>query len=505
MSALRTHGLDRVDQVAAQLRSPGGRRRVASGLLVWLAVVAVAAVVGATVAGHPKIGLAVGGLVLVAGIFVADPILLCVIVLPASILVQRVGGASTNLSVADLLVFVGGLVSLFHIRWKDARFLKQFLWGIVWYQAVLVLVVVDHPNRYNVIEWFHRLSYVAGSVLVGWVVATNGRTRQAFRLFLAGSAVLAVIAMEHAVKTHFQPAQWSVYQKNTIGAILWVAIVIAQIRPEWSGLGKTEARIEKYLCVGGLLASQSRQSLILLFLALAIAVLLNPEVRRRSKMILAGAIPVIVALYYSFSYAARTDAKFNSVSIRFGQIGAALHVFHLSPILGLGMRFYNLPQYVSVTAPPNVFVDNLVSTGIVGSLAFLYLVYATLRTLFRLPASIGTLGLVILLAHYVGGLFDTFWIGAQTIAPFLVAGVCLGVTDLARLRGDPVAGDPTAVDVVRDTIIGFPPARAPDRTRHKVGAARRMAASATTRMAARTKHTKHTEWSAVAPATLANG
>jgi hypothetical protein len=499
MNLLRARGLDRLDRMRAELGSPRGRRRVASVVVSWVAVVALAAAVGATVAGHEMIGLAVGGLVLVLGILVADPILLCVIVLPASILVQRVGGASTNLSVADLLVFLGGLVSLFHIRWKDARFLKQFLWGILWYQAVLILVVVDHPNRYNVVEWFHRLSYVAGSVLVGWVVATNGRIRQSFRLYLAGSALLAVIAMEHAVALHFQPAQWGVYQKNTIGAILWVAIVIAQVRPAWAGLGKTEARIEKYLCIGGLLASQSRQSLIILFLALAAAVLLNPEVRRQSKLILAGAIPLAAALYYSFSYAARTNAKFNSVSIRFGQIGAALHVFHLSPILGLGMRFYNLPQYVSVTPPPNVFIDNLVSTGIVGSLAFLFLVYLTMRTMFRLPAAIGTLGLVILLAHYVDGLFDTFWIGASTIAPFLVAGICLGLTDLARARGEPVAGDATAFDVVRDTIVGFPTARTPGGSRDTVGATRRMVVSAAARVAAPVKRV------GIALAPLANG
>ncbi len=499
MNLLRARGLDRLDQLREELRSPRGRRRVARVVVSWGAVVALAAAVGATVAGHATIGLAVGGLVLVLGILVADPILLCVIVLPASILVQRVGGSSTNLSVADLLVFLGGLVSLFHIRWKDARFLKQFLWGIVWYQAVLILVVVDHPNRYNVVEWFHRLSYVAGSVLVGWVVATNGRIRQSFRLYLAGSALLAVIAMEHAVTLHFHPAQWGVYQKNTIGAILWVAIVIAQVRPEWAGLGKTEARIEKYLCVGGLLASQSRQSLIILFLALAAAILLNPEVRRQSKLMLAGAIPVAAALYYSFSYAARTNAKFNSVSIRFGQIGAALHVFHLSPILGLGMRFYNLPQYVSVTPPPNVFIDNLVSTGIVGSLAFLFLVYVTMRTMFRLPAAIGTLGLAILLAHYVDGLFDTFWIGASTIAPFLVAGICLGLTDLARARGEPVAGDATAFDVVRDTIVGLPTARTRSGSRDTVGAARRMVVSAAARLAATTKRL------GIAPAPLASG
>jgi O-Antigen ligase len=480
MNSLRSRGLDRLDRVRDELRSVKGRRRATTRLLAWVVVVAVAAAVGATVAGHEKIGLAVGGLVLVVGIFVADPILLCVIVLPASILVQRVGGASTNLSVADLLVFVGGLVALFHISWKDAKFLKQFLWGIVWYQAVMILVVVDHPYRYDVVEWFHRLSYVGGSVLVGWVVATSGRTRQAFRLFLAGSALLAVVTIEHAFTLHFHPAQWGVYQKNAIGAILWVAIVIAQIRPEWSGLGKTEARIEKYLCIGGLLASQSRQSLILLFLALALAVLLNPEVRRRSKMLLAGVIPLTVVLYFSFSQAAQTNAKFNSVSVRFGQIGAAVHVFHLSPVLGLGMRFYNLPQFVSVTPPPNVVIDNLVSTGIVGSLAFFYLVYVTMRTMFRLPASIGTLGLVVLLAHYVGGLFDTFWIGASTIAPLVVAGVCLGITDLARRRGDPPADDPSAIDVFRDSIFGLPqrPTRGP------VGAARRMVAATTSLAAA---------------------
>jgi hypothetical protein len=483
MSSLVTRGLDRIGQVRQDLHSPTGRRRVATTLVWWCAVVAVATVVGATVGGHMKIGLVAGGLVLVLGIFVADPILLPVIALPASILVQRVGGSSTNLSIADLMVFLGALVSLFHIRWKDARFLKQFLMGVVWYQAILILVVLDHPYRYNVVEWFHRLSYVGGSVLVGWVIASHGRAKQAFRLFLAGSAVLAVIAMEHAVTGHFHPAQWGVYQKNTIGAVLWAAIVIAQVLPNWIGIGKTEARIEKYLCFGGLLASQSRQSLILVLFCLAVAVLLNPEVRRRSKLILAGAIPLVLVLYYSFSLAARNNPKFNSVSIRFDQIGAALHVWHLSPILGLGMRFYNLPQYLTVTPPPNVFIDNLSSTGIVGSLAFVFLFYVTMRTMFRLPASIGTLGLVILLGHYLDGLFDTFWIGASTITPFIVAGACLGAADLARLRGDPVARDPTATDVVRDTILGFPAAK----PRDPVGAARRMAASVTASIAARSK------------------
>jgi hypothetical protein len=399
----------------------------------WIGTVVVAGAVGLVAVGNKKIGLVLAGLVFVFGIFVADPLLLVVLALPGSLLIQRVGGNAANLSTADLLVAVAGVVALFHVRWDEAPSLRRFMRGIVWMQAVLILVVIAHPFRDDIIEWFHRWSYLAGSVLAGWVIARYGRQRQAFRLFLAGSSILALIAMEHAVSSHFQPAQWGVYQKNGIGAIMWIAVVVAQLNPPWTGIGKIEARVNKYLCIGGLLASQSRQSIILLLMAIALAALLNPDSRRQAKVALLAAIPVVVALYYSFSINARINPRFNSVSTRVDQLSAALHVWHLSPILGEGMRFYNLPQYLTVTAPPNVFIDNLASTGIIGSLAFVFLVCVTVRTLFKLPNTFGTLGLVILVGHYVDGLFDIFWIGASTIAPFVIAGISLGMSDADRV------------------------------------------------------------------------
>ena len=289
-------------------------------------------------------------------------------------------------------------------------------------------------------------------MLVGWVIATYGRTRQAFRIFLAGSSILALIAMEHALTSHFQPAQWGVYQKNGIGAIMWIAIVVAQINPPWTGIGRTEARVNKYLCIGGLLASQSRQSIILLILAIGLAGFLNPELRRKSKLLMLASVPVIVALYFSFSLAARNNPQFNSVTARVDQISAAIHVWHLSPILGEGMRFYNLPQFILVTAPPNVFIDNLASTGIVGSLAFIFMVCVTVRTMFRLPYALGTLGLVILVFHYVDGLFDIFWIGASTIAPFIIAGISLGMADMDKVARDARAGPDLATAAPRPAM-----------------------------------------------------
>ncbi len=403
----------------------------------WAAVVAVAVVVGVGVAVRPTVGLALAGLVLLIGLFIADPVLLAVVVLPGALLIQRVGSTSLNLSVADLLVFLGAIVCLFHVRWSEAPMLRRFLVVIVWYEAVLLLVVVAHPFRGDVIEWFHRLSYLAGSVLVGWVIASNGRARQAVQLFLYGSTVLAVFTIEHAFSLHFHPAQWGVYQKNAIGSVLWIAIAVAQINPSWIALHRTEARITKYVCLGGLLATQSRQSIILLIVAVGTAVLLNPEVRRRSKLIVLAAVPLMTIVYYSLELAARNNPKFNSVAIRFGQIGAAIHVWHLSPILGLGMRFYNLPQFVTVTPPPNVLVDNLASTGLLGSVAFFLMVIFTLRVLFALPRAYGTLSVAILVAHYVHGLFDTFWIGSLSIVPFVIVGLTLGMADAHRDGADP--------------------------------------------------------------------
>ncbi len=204
-------------------------------MLAWGSVAVVAAVAGLAVGANLVAGVAVAFVVFALGIFVVDPILIVVVALPGAILIQRVGGATTNLSVADLLVFVGAFVCLFHIEWRSARQLKRFLLGIIWYQAVLLLVVLLHPFKGDVIEWFHRLSYLAGSTLIGWVIATEGRARQAFRLYLWGSAILALVALEHAVALHFQPAQWGVYQKNTVGAVLWVAVVIAQLNPDGWG------------------------------------------------------------------------------------------------------------------------------------------------------------------------------------------------------------------------------------------------------------------------------
>ena len=455
MSQIAPFGLDKWIRRGPERRGP---REIAQAVALWSAIVVVAVGIGVAVDGAQRLALVLGVVVLALGVYIADPILLAVLVLPGSLLLQRVGGASTNLSAADLLVFLGGVLCLFQVQWSNAPFLRQFFRGIVWYQAVLIVVVVANPNRYDIVEWFHRFSYLGGSVLVGWVVARAGRAGQTLRLYLWAASLLSIWAVQNAVTHGFLPAQSGVYQKNSIGAVLWVAILVAQVRPPWARLPRVETWILEAVCVLGLLASQSRQAAISLMLALGLATVLNPVVRRQSKLLLVACIPAIVALYYSFSLAAKNNPNFNSVSARFSQIGAATHVWHTSPLLGLGMRFYNLPQYIYVTAPPNVIIDNLASTGIVGSVAFFYLIYMTMRTMNRVPRTLGTLGLAVLLGHYVDGLFDIFWVGASMIPPFLIAGLCLGMADAHGKDERGVAPAPPAHRRAGDVAaVGRPP------------------------------------------------
>ena len=315
------------------------------------------------------------------------------------------------------------------MEWSRATHLRKFLLGIVWYQAILILVVVAHPFRGDIVEWFHRFSSLAGAALVGWVVGYKGRAHQSVRIYLWAASGLALLAIENSAAHGLQPAQWGQFQKNLIGSVMWVAAVIALLNPPWVRIPKVEARVIEVLCLLGLLASQSRQSAILLVIAVTTGFLLNSHVRGRFKTLVFIGVPALALVYYSMSLAFVNNPEFNSVAIRFGQISAAMHVWHDSPVFGLGMRFYNLPQYLYVTAPPNSLVDNLASTGVIGSVAFVFLVIVTMRAMNGVPRIYGTLGLAILLGHYVDGLFDTFWIGALSIPPFVIAGMSLGVAD----------------------------------------------------------------------------
>ena len=206
-------------------------------------------------------GLAVAFVVLAFGIFVADPILVAVLVLPGSILIQRVGGASTNLSVADLLVFVGALVCLFHVDWSRARHLQAVPAGDrlvpgrpppgrrgppVPGRRHRVVPPVLLPGREHARRLGHRLPRSGPPGVPALPVGSGGPRPAGHR------------ALDHP-PLPARPVGRVPEERRSAPSCGSPSSSPSSTR-RGSAINKVEARIIEVLCLLGLLASQSRQS-----------------------------------------------------------------------------------------------------------------------------------------------------------------------------------------------------------------------------------------------------
>jgi hypothetical protein len=404
---------------------------IAGGLVGALAV-------GGLVSPHQKTALLLVALALGAGIVVVDPTLVLVVAVPGTLLVQRLGGGGQGSSIdfSDVVLILATLIALPAVNWERARYLGAAVGWAVLYEAVLLLSVVDNPNSHGIIEWGHRLFLVAGAMVVGWVIATNGRAKQAVRLLLLGSILLALFTLEHAVTLHFQPAQWGAYQKNYIGSMMWMAVALAHLNPPWARLSVRLARVTKYLCLAALFATQSKQAIIALVVVIFVATLRLRSLRRRSKAILLALGPLVVFSYVVVVAQLKKYEHhgYNSIKERSIAYTVALHVWHLNPLLGQGPRWWYLVHFNGDIQPPNILLESLTESGVIGSIALIALIVGVVVLLARLPRQVGTIAMIFVLGRAVEGIFDLYWSSANGALPWLVAGMALGVADAARVH-----------------------------------------------------------------------
>lgn len=406
-----------------------------------------AVVLGIVTATRNLAGLAVAGLVALAALAVADPVLLAVAAFPATLLVQRAGGggAGASLSLSDVVLIIAFVAVLPKVRWGVARYLRAALVPAFGYELITVPTILAHPNVHDSLEWGHRLEMMGGALIVGWVVGVSGRAKQAATALLVGCVILAALAMEHSAVLHFQPAQWGEYQKNYIGSMMWAGAIMAHLNPPWLGVPRRLATFAKYMCILGLLAAQSKQGIIALVAMVLLAAVMQPSVRRRSKWLLATLVPVLVAGYVMLASGIARSAQFNTVAIRTTAFSAEMRVWLLDPVFGQGMRWFYLPHFAGYIQPPDILLETLTDAGLLGVLATVVLLAGSVRVLRRLPRAVGTLAIVLVVGRVVQAIFDVYWVSAATTLPWLVAGMAVGVGDamlLARRRGHQSAGGP---------------------------------------------------------------
>lgn len=411
----------------------------------WLTTTVISTVVvaimlllfGMTAPRSPLLALAVAVVVLVVCANVADPAAIPVLGMPLLVIVLRVGGASVNLTISDVALAAASCAALVLAPRPFSPPLRTLLWLTGTYQVATLFTVVANPYLANTVEWFHSGMLVAGGLVMGWAVGRSGHGRIGLTLLLVPCLLIAVLTLAQSAVQLLSGSTGPVYlewpygmHKNFIGPILAMACLILHANPPWVGWRRGFTVPAFVLCTLGVVASQARQALVGLAIALTVVVLRRMRGRRHSPLIIVGSI---VALAYAVSAAADQLAsgnEFNSAYQRISWYQDAMEVWSRSPWFGVGLRWWTAGRTEFGFQPPNAEIEVLSSAGILGLLGFIILMAGALAVLWRLDPRFGTLAFSIILMRLVQGQLDLYWVAVQVSVPFVVAGLCLGAEAL---------------------------------------------------------------------------
>ncbi len=411
--------------------------RAAAWLLVAVALAGALVVLGAaSIIDHEYAGIAAVA-VLVGGLLLHDPMTVPVVAMPAVVVVERFGAGGVDLTISDIVLFGAFWVALVFAPRPFSRPMRAMLWLNAVYQVATLFTVIANPYQANTVEWFHAWLLVSGALVVGWAVGRSGRARLGMALFMVACGVLTVATLttwaQQAAAGYFGPVYptWPFdMHKNFVGDVLAFAAVVAYARPSWLGWSRRWSLVAFWILTIAVMASQSRQALVGLAVALVILVLRPEPGRRRSKTILFAVAIATVYVLTLVSDQLESDNQHNSAYQRLTWYEQALSVWNQNPTVGVGLRWWTAERTEFGFQPPNAELEVLTSTGTVGLVGFLVMFIGFFVVLWRTDPRYGTLALALVASRLVQAQFDLFWVAIQVSVPFLLAGVSLGVQAL---------------------------------------------------------------------------
>jgi polysaccharide biosynthesis protein PslJ len=393
-----------------------------------MAILAVAAAVGVLAAGKAKYGAAAALVVLAAGVYAASPLIVVGAAIPATWLQARLGGGSSSLSAADLILFLSTIAALPYLRVRESRPLRQLMVVMVIYQLLLLPTLVDNPYRADFVEWGHELFLLVGSIVIGWVVGREGTARPVLSAFLAVSLAIAVAAIIFAPIRHFHPVSLPYgLAKNFTGPMLMIAVILAYANPDWIGWSSRVRWLAICVGAGGILAAQSHQALVGTAVGMLAVAVAQRQLGTRFKVAILIAIPLLALVYAYVANAVHTNNKFDSIHQRLDFYQQSIQIWHVSPWVGVGLRWWYTARFANGFQPPNAELEMLTSAGVLGVAALLILMGRALLITWRMPIAFGSLAFAVLAARFVEGQLDIFWVSGLAAIAWMITGVCLGV------------------------------------------------------------------------------
>lgn len=371
-------------------------------------------------AAHRSLAVSVsGGLALVAVVAVA-PVGPALIAVPGVWLAgQRVGGL---LSVGDALIVVAALAAIASGQTGDLPSPVRALGGALGILLGVDLVsVVTTASQAGAQELAHRCIVVMGAAITGMWLQRTDTWRRAARLLFAVSSVVAIAACVDAL-VHGPPAYPLGYHKNFAGGVFTVVIILLLAAPEACGIrARGPVRfLALALFFGGLLSTASRGAI--LGLALAVLVwILRPRATRRRVPPVVGLVLVVVLGYIALGSIQQqlTDAsgghKQNSITQRQDVEQATRDLWRTSPLVGVGLRYFNTPEHAGYQPPNNMFDEALAEAGVLGAAGLAVFVSSAIYIAFRLRTPLGEAAAMVLVNAFFHGQVDIFWANGQSL------------------------------------------------------------------------------------------
>ena len=411
-------------------------RELVTGPVAWalalLTLVVLLLAVGRLVPSYPIIALGIAAAVLLLGLTLADPTVIPLLSIPLLLVVVRVGAGGVELSVSDVVLFVAFWPAVVLGQRPYSPPMRTLLWLTVAYQVATLFTVVANPYTANAVEWFHAWFLTGGALVVGWALGRAGRGGVGLGLLLIASCIIAVATIAQGIASlgrGFQPVYPDFpfpMHKNFAGTVLAFAALVAYIHPSWMRWPRFLTLAAFLLCTLGLLLTQSRQAIVGLAIAIAVAVLREDSTRRRSKLLVLAGVGGLAFVGTVVRDQVASGNQFNSVFQRINWLQESVGIWLTDPVFGVGLRWWYTSRFEAPFQPPNAELEVLTSAGVVGVLGFLLLIVGAIVVLWKLPPVYGTLGAAIVLSRFVQGQFDLFWTAVQVSVPFLVAGMCVG-------------------------------------------------------------------------------
>lgn len=411
----------------------------ATPMVLSLGALTLALGIGWLVTVSPGVALAVASVVVLVGSAVAHPVLVPVLAMPVLVVNARFGAAGVDLTLSDLALALAFWPAVLMGHRPFSAGLRQLLWLNALYQAATLLTVVANPFLANTVEWFHAWLLVSGSLVVGWAVGRGGYAKQGLTLFLLACLVLAGSTITQGILQFASGDTGGVYprwpwsmHKNFVGTLLGFAAVIAYAHPPWMGWPRRWALASFWVFGVAIALSQSRQALLTLGLVLVLMTLVRQSERRRSRLILVGVVPALLLVGTLIRDQVESGNQFNSVFQRIDWYSESWSIWLESPWWGHGLRYWVGPDAPGVFQPPNVVLEVLATTGVIGLVAFVIMTTGMLRVLWKMDPAYGVLAFAIVLSRLVQGQFDLFWVSVSISVPFAIVGVCMGAQALSR-------------------------------------------------------------------------